>query len=69
MKTNSLQWISHENPRPDIQADVVSAGDYVISCRPGRFVLSHRPQGKHTPVGEYPTLEMAKSIAEKHANR
>ena len=65
MKTNSLQWVSHENPRPDIQADIVSAGDYVISCRPGRFVLSHR----HTPVGEYPTLELAKAIAEKHAKQ
>ena len=64
MKT--LHWINHENARPDIQADIVSAGPYVISCRPGRFVLSYRPEGYHTHLGEFPDLDSAKQATARH---
>lgn len=64
--TRPLDWASQENCRPDIQADIVSAGDYVISCRTGRFYLNYRPQGEHHPLGSFRCLQGAKNAAEHH---
>lgn len=64
-----LHWTHHENTRPDIQADIVTALDYVISCRPKQFTLSSCPYETDLPLGNYPTLEAAQDFAEKHYNQ
>ncbi len=43
--------------------------DYVISHRPGNFTLSFRPPDTHKHLGNFPSLEEAKRVAEEHASK
>lgn len=47
-------------------APISYSGDYVISERPDLFTLSFRPAGQHIPLGQFETLNEAKSAAEEH---
>jgi hypothetical protein len=48
-------------------APISFCGDYVISHREGRHILSYRPTGKHIHVGVYATAEEAKRAAVQRA--
>jgi DNA-binding transcriptional regulator YiaG len=54
------------NPGCKIQAPLSYWGHYVISHREREFNVSYRPPGEHHHVGEFETLEEAKSAAIEH---
>jgi hypothetical protein len=56
-----IQWQYREGT--EVMAPIWWWGDYVISCRPNRYILSYRPTGQHKHIGIYDTLETAKSVA------
>lgn len=49
-----------------VQAPLVCAGDYVISCRPQQYSCSYRPEGEHHHVAQCTTLAAAKKAAQAH---
>lgn len=59
-----IDW-SHY-PGSDICCPLTSWEDYVISHRPDQFTLSYRPKDSHIPLGQFTTLELAKSEAVEH---
>lgn len=62
----SIIW--QENFGSAVQAPLTFGNGYVISHRPNQFIVSYRPEGQHIHIGEYETLENAKSAAENHYN-
>lgn len=49
-----------------VQADLLCAGKYVISCRENCFTVSWRPKGHHEHVGQFSTKSEAIAAAERH---
>ncbi len=58
-----------EIPATENCAALSASGDYAISHRPERFIVSYRPPNKHHHVGMRATLEEAKQLAELHASQ
>ncbi len=57
-----LKWEFYKGT--DVQADLLCAGDYVISLRTDSYNLSYRPPGQHKHIGEYINLDTAIFAAE-----
>ena len=62
-----LKWEFHKGN--DVQADLLCAEDYVISCRHYSYNLCYRPKNTHKHLGEYFTLDGAIFAAESDYER
>lgn len=66
-KVPPLRWKRYAGS--EIQAPLICAGDYVISCRPQQYTVSYRPPGQHHHVGTFVDENAAKLEACIHHRR